>query len=86
MKPKNLKLPFKISEYIQDRFREDFLFEVKDVKSIKGQLNYFVEVTKDDYIHSLQFNEQGNLVEGKADEAFPTDIHEQPISGDVPDE
>lgn len=85
MKPKVHTLPLKASAYIQDHFREDFLFEVKEVKMIKGQLNYFVEVTKDDYIHSLRFNEQGNLVEGKSDEAFPTDIHEQPISGDVPE-
>lgn len=85
MKPKNLQLPIKISEYVQNHFREDFLFEVKNVKKIKGQLHYFVEVTKDDYIHSLIFNEKGNLVDKIAEEAFPTDIHEQPLSGEVPE-
>jgi hypothetical protein len=85
MKPKNRRLPIKISEYIQNHFREDFLFDVKNVKKIKGQLHYFIEVTKDDYIHSLIFNEKGNLVDKIAEEAFPTDIHEQPLSGEVPE-
>jgi hypothetical protein len=85
MKTKTQTLPLKVSEYIQDHFREDFLFEVKEVKKIKGQFHYFVEVTKDDYVHSLQFNEQGNLVDDRAEETFPTDIHEEQTSGDVPE-
>lgn len=85
MKPKNLKLPIKISEYIQKHFRDDFLFEVKEVKKIKDQLNYFVEVTKDDYVHSLRFNDRGDLVNGTAEEAFPNDIHEERAPGDVPE-
>jgi hypothetical protein len=85
MKTKTQALPLKVSEYIQDHFREDFLFEVKDVKKLKGQFHYFVEVTKDDYIHSLQFNEEGKIINEVADEAFPTDIHEEQASGDVPD-
>lgn len=85
MKTKIQSLPLKASEYIQDHFREDFLFEVKEVKKIKGQFYYFIQVTKDDYIHSLLFNEQGNLVNDVAEEAFPTDIHEEQASGDVPE-
>ncbi len=85
MKQKIQSIPFKISEYIQDHFKEDFLFEVKDIKKIREQLYYFVEVTKDDYIHSLQFNEQGDLVEKNAEEAFPPDLHEGQTFGDVPE-
>lgn len=85
MKTKTHTLPLKASEYIQDHFREDFLFEVKEVKKIKGQFYYFVEVTKDDYIHSLQFNEEGSLINEVAEEAFPTDIHEEQASGEVPE-
>jgi hypothetical protein len=85
MKPKTQTIPLKVSEYIQENFKEDFLFKVKEIKEIKGQLYYFVEVSKDDYIYSLIFNEQGNLVDKIAEEAFPTDIHEEQISGDVPE-
>jgi hypothetical protein len=76
MKSKTHPIPYKVSEYIQHLFREDFLFEVKNVKEINGQLRYFVEVSKDNIINFLQFNEQGELVTSSVEEAFPPDIHE----------
>jgi len=85
MKTKTPALLLKASEYIQDHFREDFLFEVKEIRKIKDQFHYFVEVTKDDYIHSLHFNEQGNIVEDKAEATFQADIHEEQNSGDMPE-
>jgi hypothetical protein len=78
-------IPYKISEYIQDHFMEDFLFAVKDVKQIKGATVYTVEVTKDDYIHTLTFNEAGNLIEESSDKAFPPDIHDEFIGADIPE-
>lgn len=79
------KLPYKISHYITERFREDFLFKLKEVGQIKGQTHYTIEVAKDDYIHTLVFNEDGQLVKEQADEAFPPDTHDEPGFSNVPD-
>jgi hypothetical protein len=79
------EIPLGISSYIGDHFKEDFLFEVKGVKQIKGHSIYTVEVSKDDYIHTLRFNEDGTLIEEKAEQAFPPDIHEEQTSGDIPE-
>ena len=85
MTGKDVKLPVAISDYIRDHFREDFLFEVKGVLKRKRSTYYTVEVTKDNYIHKLLFNEKGTLVADDADEAFPEDTHDAPGFGDVPE-
>jgi hypothetical protein len=46
---------------------------------------YFVEVSKDDFIHTLKFNENGALMKEDTDQAFPPDIHEQHVFGEVPE-
>jgi hypothetical protein len=85
MKTTNQKLPYRISEYVKDHFREDFLFEVKEAKQVKGHWYYAVEVTKDDYIHRLRFNEDGELIKDEADQAFPPDVHEGSTFEDIPE-
>lgn len=80
----NRRLPYKASEYIKNRFREEFLFELKETKQIDGHWFYTVEVTKDDYIHTLRFDDQGALVKKEEDEAFPTDMHEAQGFDDLP--
>ncbi len=75
------KLPYGISEYIRNHFTEDFLFEVKDFRKVKGNWEYMVEVTKDDIIHTLRFDERGVLVREEAEPAFPPDSHD----GNMPD-
>jgi len=72
------KLPFNVSEYIKEHFREDFLFDVKEVKQSKGHWYYTVEITKDDYIHTITFNERGEVVKDEAEQAFPPDGHDEP--------
>lgn len=79
-----IRLPSKASEYVRNHFREDFLFEVKDAKQVGGHRYYTVEVTKDDYIHTLRFNEDGVLVKKEDEEAFPTDMHEARGLEDIP--
>ena len=79
------RIPFKISEYITDHFKEDFLFEVKDIKEIHGHTIYSIEVSKDDYIHKLRFNEDGTLVKEESEQAFPPDIHEEQAFGEIPE-
>lgn len=78
------RIPIGISDYINDHFKEDFLFEVKDVRDIQGQSVYSVEVCKDDYIHKLKFREDGTLVTQESEQAFPPDIHEEQ-TGEVPE-
>ncbi len=80
----NKKIPYKISEYIKEHFRDEFLFEVKEVKQVKGHWYYAVEVTKDDVIHKMKFNEKGALIDEAADDAFPTDWHEERGIDDIP--
>ena len=78
MTPKAQKLPAKISDYITDHFKEDFLFEVRDVKREGGQLYYIIEVSKDNYITTLKFNQGGDLVQEESAKAFPEDAHDEP--------
>lgn len=85
MKTTNQKLPYQISEYIKNHFRDDFLFEVKEEKQIKGRWYYTLQVTKDNYIHTLKFNEDGELIKDEADQAFPPDVHEGPTFVDIPE-
>jgi len=67
------KIPMKAVEYIKSTFRKEFVFDLKGVRKYKGQQYYLVDVSKDDYIHHLRFNQSGHLVEAVADEAFPSD-------------
>ena len=52
---------------------------------MKDHVNYIVEVTKDNFIHTLEFNEKGVIVKEDAVPAFPPDIHEEPGFEEVPD-
>jgi hypothetical protein len=78
-------LPYKITDYVREHFREDFLFEVKKVVQVNGHPQYEIEVSKDDYIHRLSFNENGDLIREDAEQAFPADEHEGPNFEEVPD-
>ena len=78
-------IPMKITDYIQDHFREEFLFEVKTIIQVKGHPQYEIEVSKDDFIHKLSFNENGDLLKEETEQAFPPDEHEGPTFEDLPD-
>lgn len=79
------KIPFGITDYISKNFRDDFLFKVKDIRENNGHPVYTIEVSKDDYLHTLRFDENGTLVKKDADQAFPPDIHEEQTFGEVPE-
>ncbi|ELR73889.1 hypothetical protein C900_00053 [Fulvivirga imtechensis AK7] len=70
------KVPYKVSEYIRDTFREEFLCSIKSYTR-DGKTYYLAEVTKDDLIHHLKFDEKGQLMKDDADPAFPPDIHDE---------
>jgi hypothetical protein len=78
-------IPYGISDYIREHFKEDFLCHVKDVKKNNGHSTYFVEVSKDDYIYTLRFNDDGVLLKEDTEQAFPPDIHEEQTFRDVPE-
>ncbi len=69
-------IPQAIADYIKERFREAFLFEVKSIVRTDDDTIYAIEVTKDDYIHHLKFNAAGKLLNQDADPAFPDDERE----------
>ena len=79
------KLPYGISDYIREHFREDFLCEVVEVQKMKGHFDYLIEVSKDERIHHLHFNENGTLLKEEIEPAFPKDIHEEPTLEDLPE-
>jgi len=78
------KIPSKISDYINVHFKEDFLFEVKNVRE-GVQANYHIEVSKDNYIYTLQFNESGDLLSEEVSQAFLPDTHDEPGFEEIPD-
>jgi len=85
MKPETQNLPPEASQYIQDEFREDFLFEVTEVREINGQPHYFVEVSKDGEVHLLHFNEKGKVIIDRIEDPFRPDPFEEPPFEEIPD-
>ncbi|MBL6448748.1 hypothetical protein JMN32_20720 [Fulvivirga sp. 29W222] len=85
MNNKNNKLPYKISAYINDHFKEDFLFDVKRIRKGEQGVIYTVEVSKDGYIHELNFNEEGKVLSQDTEQAFPMDDHDGNERGEVPE-
>ena len=65
------KLPHRISEYITEHFRGSFLSEVMEHRDSQGRALYDVELSHEDVIYNLRFNEKGNLVTKTMEEAFP---------------
>ena len=84
MKTRTEKIPLKVSEYVNNHFREDFLFEIKEMKS-KGRLCYQVDVSKDNFEYKLLFNERGELLKEETENAFTPDPHEEPSAEDTPE-
>jgi hypothetical protein len=78
-------IPSGIADYIEQNFRDEFLFEVKNISKKGMHTTYTVEVSKDNYIHILKFDENGVLLKEDANEAFPSDIHEEQSFGEVPE-
>jgi hypothetical protein len=56
-------VPQGISEYINDRFVDDYLTEIMPYADASGKLFWHVDVTHNNTIYHLRFNEQGVLVE-----------------------
>ncbi|MBL0340714.1 MAG: hypothetical protein IPP71_07230 [Bacteroidetes bacterium] len=71
---KSRAIPVPISEYIKQNFREDYLTEIKLVKDSKGIGFYYVDVTHEDNIYHLKFNESGDLMQNEIESvSYPED-------------
>lgn len=65
--------PYKISEYIQIRFRYDFLCDIIPTKDEKARIAYLVDLDKDDLKHHLKFDRKGHLVDEEVEPAMELD-------------
>jgi hypothetical protein len=78
-------LPARISEYINSHFREDFLFQYKTMSKVGNKRCYAIDISKDEHIYHLFFDENGRLVKKLVEESFPADDHIDPRMGDSPE-
>jgi hypothetical protein len=65
------KLPHNISEYIREHFRGSLLSEVKEHHDSHGRRLYDVELSHEDLIYQLRFDEKGVLINKTMEESFP---------------
>lgn len=78
-------LPAKISDYINSHFREDFLFQYKAMRKVGNMNCYAIDISKDNHIYHLYFNQHGSLVKKLVEESYPADDHTDPHEGDSPE-
>ena len=69
-------IPYKISEYIQEHFRDDFLSEIRKAHDTFGRTFYEVDITQNELTYHLTFNERGTLMKEEAEPTFEQDEHE----------
>lgn len=79
------KIPVAISDYITNHFKEDFLFEVRGISEHPGQKVYTVEVSKDNFIYTLKFDENGKLIHEDTTQAYPADMHDESGYDEMPE-
>ncbi len=60
------KVPFEISAYIQEHFRDGCQTDIQTRQSRSGQVQFKVKVYEDQIIHLLDFNEKGDLLKHRA--------------------
>lgn len=79
--PKKTKteLPYNISEYLKEHFREDFLTEIKETTNKEGHLIYEVNVSSQDSLYHLKFNSKGILIEKEMEPILELDDEEYGI-------
>lgn len=66
----NKAIPSGISEYIRKNFHAECLTEINKVNQKGGHFIYVVEVSHDDNLYHLRFNDKGVLMSNKAEPAF----------------
>ncbi|MDI1355211.1 MAG: hypothetical protein PSX36_09845 [bacterium] len=61
------ELPHKISEFITNNFRGEFLSDIKKIRDKRGKDIYDVSISHDNTLHHLRFNALGVLIERNAE-------------------
>lgn len=69
-------IPAEISEYIRKFFDESFLIDITKIKENDGSFYFNVEVSQDNIINHLKFNEKGSLIKTEIEPVIPIDPHE----------
>lgn len=75
-KPAATELPYEISEYLKENFREDFLTEIKKTTASDGKVIYKVDVSNEDSLYHLKFNSKGLLMEKEMEPILELDTDE----------
>jgi len=75
------KLPVKISNYIKQNFREDYLIEVKPILGKKHNTFFKIDITENDVIHHLEFSEKGLVIKHDSEPLFKEDYYEGDFYG-----
>lgn len=76
------KLPYNVSIYINTHFREGFLTRTYSVRDQYGHKDYIVDISQNDLIYHLIFNEQGKLINETVDPAYDEDYFEGSFYGE----
>ncbi len=71
---------FTINEFVKDEFREGFLMDIKDPVTEEGKICFYVDVSLDNTLHHLKFNEHGALLSRESEPAFLADPHDDFLS------
>ena len=56
------RIPAGISDYIRNNFRKEFLSDIRPVQNKNGQLTFHVDISQDNTLYHLQFNDEGTLL------------------------
>lgn len=76
------RLPYKISSFIKNRFREGYLVEIKPIKYKDSHRIFRVEINENDVIHHLEFNERGKLIKHQTEPEFEEDYYKSDTYGE----
>lgn len=55
-------LPQRMSDYIQNYFRSEFITDVRTTRNHNGELIYIAEISHDNTLYNLRFDKSGNLL------------------------
>jgi hypothetical protein len=76
------KVPYAASKYIREHYRGGYLSKVTPVTTKSGKTIFKVEVTENDVIHHLTFNEEGKLMDHRDDPVYDDDYFEGSFYGE----
>ena len=67
----------KIIDYVKNDFKEGFLMEIKHISQRDGGNVYNVEVSQDNNLYNLEFNNLGTLIKTEIEPTYLTSTHDE---------